>query len=165
MASAPKQLETMVVVQPLRFARWGKFLAWGAFPRKAWTGLGLFFLVLGVVGIYLPGIPTTGPLILASYLFGKGNPELRQRMLQSTLLAPYRSYLDGTKPLTWALRGWAMLCMWLSIAISCWVLSLSAATSSIGTVGCVLGGVLGTVVILLYRSGTTPSACNADGRR
>ncbi len=120
--------------------------------RVGWTLLGSLFLVIGIVGIYLPGVPTTGPLILASFLFGRGNPQLRDQMLQAPMLAAYRSYLDGSKPFTWTMRCWALGCMWLSIGISCWLMSYSSQMAVFALPACVLGGVAGTICILLYRS-------------
>lgn len=37
---------------------------------------GCFWVVLGVAGIFLPLIPTTGPLLFATFLFAKSSPRL-----------------------------------------------------------------------------------------
>lgn len=115
-----------------------------------WTALGLLFVVIAAIGVYLPGIPTTGPLLLGSYLLGKGNPALKARVLEHPLFARYRGYLDGSKPFTPALRCWAMLCMWVSILVSCLVISATSQVGWIGVPACCLGGVIGSVVILIY---------------
>lgn len=45
--------------------------------RLFWTGLGWLCLVLGVIGIALPVLPTTPFVLLAAFCFGKGSPRLR----------------------------------------------------------------------------------------
>ncbi|NLH52404.1 MAG: DUF454 domain-containing protein, partial [Bacteroidales bacterium] len=42
--------------------------------RPVYVVLGFLFVSLGVAGIFLPLIPTTGPLLLAAWLFSKGSP-------------------------------------------------------------------------------------------
>ena len=125
--------------------------------RFAFTSLGLLFLALGIIGIYLPGIPTTGPVILASILLGRGNPHLRQRLLASPTLRPYTQFIDGRKRLTWKIRCWALFAMWTTIAVSCCVISLSAASSQSAMLACCIGGLAGTICIVLYRAPGNPS--------
>ena len=123
----------------------------GRLARIGWTASGCLFLAIGIIGIYLPGIPTTGPLILAAFLFGKGHPQWRRRMLDAPLLASYRTFLDGNEPLSWRARLWAMLGMWTSIGFSCWLLSYSTTAAGLGVPACLLGGIAGSLCILLYR--------------
>lgn len=49
---------------------------------------GVFFLGLGLLGVLLPGLPTTPFLLLASYFFIRSSPRLNQRLLDSRLFGP-----------------------------------------------------------------------------
>lgn len=121
--------------------------------RVLWTTLGGFAFVLAIAGIYLPGVPTTGPLLLASYALAKGNPRLKAKLLELPLLANYRSYLTGEKQFTRAVRLGACASMWLSILVSCLILSWSTQGARFGIPACVFGGLCGTVMIAFYGRG------------
>lgn len=114
------------------------------------TTAGLAFLAIAIVGVWLPGIPTTGPLILASVLLGKANPVLCNQVLAMRIFAPYRGYVDGSRPFTRAVRFWACGCMWASIAISCGILISATGPNSVALPFCLVGGVVGSCVIFLY---------------
>lgn len=44
--------------------------------KSIYTVLGLLFLVIAWIGVFLPGIPTTFPAIVAAFFFKKSSPEL-----------------------------------------------------------------------------------------
>lgn len=50
-------------------------------PRQAWLVLGLLCLGLGIAGYFIPGIPGTGPLILAVYCFQRSSKRLENWLL------------------------------------------------------------------------------------
>lgn len=45
--------------------------------RQTWRwlmiGLGWLALVVGLIGIFVPLLPTTGPVLLAAFFFSKGS--------------------------------------------------------------------------------------------
>jgi uncharacterized membrane protein YbaN (DUF454 family) len=43
--------------------------------------LGLVFLVVGIVGIVLPLVPTTGPLLIAAYAFARSSDRLHDWLM------------------------------------------------------------------------------------
>jgi len=53
-----------------------------------WVTLGLFFLLLGAVGVVLPLLPTTPFVILAAACFAKSSPRMHNWLLQSELFGP-----------------------------------------------------------------------------
>lgn len=53
-----------------------------------WRLLGLFFLLVGLLGILVPVMPTVPFLLVALWAFGKGNPAWRARMLAHPVYGP-----------------------------------------------------------------------------
>ena len=81
-------------------------------------GLGFFFVALGVIGIFLPLLPTTVFLIIASYFFMKSSPELNEKLMNNKYLGEYiRNYKEkGGMSLKSKISSIGLL--WLSIFIS-----------------------------------------------
>ena len=66
------------VVQPLR----------SPVVRYAWLAAGWLCFGVGVVGVVLPGLPTTGPLLLALACFARGSHRLHNWLLQHRIFGP-----------------------------------------------------------------------------
>jgi uncharacterized membrane protein YbaN (DUF454 family) len=50
--------------------------------------LGGLFVVVAFAGVFIPGLPTTPFLLLASYFFVRSSPQLNSRLLRSRFLGP-----------------------------------------------------------------------------
>lgn len=50
--------------------------------------LGLFFVALGIVGMFLPVMPTTVFWIIAAVIFARSNPEWEQRIMAHPKFGP-----------------------------------------------------------------------------
>ncbi len=111
---------------------------------------GLFFVALGAVGVILPGIPTAGPLILASICLTKSCPWLEQKLVRSRYFAAFHKYLDGNAGMPLKARVTAIGIMWVSIAASCALLFSSGKIAMWLIAVMVLAGVIGSVVISRY---------------
>jgi uncharacterized membrane protein YbaN (DUF454 family) len=63
--------------------------------KPLWVAAGLFFLGLGVLGVFVPLLPTTPFLLLASACLLRGSSRLHRRLLRHPLLgSPIRHYRE-----------------------------------------------------------------------
>jgi uncharacterized membrane protein YbaN (DUF454 family) len=56
--------------------------------RTVYKPLGLFFLALAIIGVLLPGLPTTPFLILAAWFFARSSEKWHRRLMDSVLFGP-----------------------------------------------------------------------------
>lgn len=80
--------------------------------------LGLLFVAIGFIGIFLPLLPTTIFLIIASYFFMKGSPELNEWMMKNKYLGPYVRNFRDKKGMTAKSKVSAISMLWFTILIS-----------------------------------------------
>ena len=85
--------------------------------RAFYIILGCIAVVLGTIGIFVPGLPTTPFVLLASWSFFRSSPRLQAWLLQSFLGKYIREYRDkGGLPLR--KRIYIILLMATMVAIS-----------------------------------------------
>ena len=82
--------------------------------------LGTLSLVLGIVGIFLPLLPTTPFLLLASACYLRGSERMHRWLLNQGRLGAYiRRYEEG-QGIPRRAKILAMLMMWPSLGVSAW---------------------------------------------
>jgi uncharacterized membrane protein YbaN (DUF454 family) len=79
--------------------------------------LGCFSVVLGTVGVFVPGLPTTPFVLLASWCFYRSSPRLQAWLLQSFLGKYIREYTQKGG-ITLRKRIYIILLMATMVAIS-----------------------------------------------
>ena len=92
--------------------------------RFALLALGWISVVLGVIGIFLPVLPTTPFLLLAAACFMRSSKRFYLWLVNHRQLGPWIvDYLEGQGI---PLKGkvYAISLMWLSISVSCYVVPL-----------------------------------------
>lgn len=98
--------------------------------------LGLISMVIGGIGVVVPGLPTTVFLILASYFFTRSCPPLDAWMRSSKMFKPYARYLDRDQPMPVHAVVWTMVFIWSGIGFSAYRL-----WASVDPVPLILGAV------------------------
>jgi uncharacterized membrane protein YbaN (DUF454 family) len=63
--------------------------------RWALTGLGGLFVILGAIGVFVPGLPTTIFLIVACFAFARSCPAMETWLRSRAWTRPFLPYLDG----------------------------------------------------------------------
>ncbi len=85
---------------------------------------GCLSVVLGVIGIFLPVLPTTPFLLLAAACFARSSKRFYLWLVMHPKLGPWvRDYLDG-QGLPLKGKIWALALMWTSISLSMWIVPL-----------------------------------------
>ena len=80
--------------------------------------LGLLSVGVGFVGVFVPGLPTTVFLILASYFFTRSCPWLEERLVRAPVFKPYLQYLDGDRVMPLRARLTTIAMIWGASSIS-----------------------------------------------
>jgi hypothetical protein len=126
--------------------------AWVRSPRRVvLAAIGVLAAALGAVGVFVPGLPTTIFLIVASYCFARSIPRLEQRLLRSPLFAPYMRFIDEGRPMSARARIVSTTAMWTSVLLSLAWLRVSGRLSAM-LAGVLVGvALVGTVAILRFR--------------
>jgi uncharacterized protein len=126
-------------------------VSWVRDPRRwAFAGIGLASVGMGWIGVFVPGLPTTIFLIIASYCFTRSCPWLEDRLLRIPLFAPYMKVLDEGRGMSRKAAVHALTSMWSCVGVSLAVLALSDRLSGVIAAAVVLAAVAGTGMILLY---------------
>jgi hypothetical protein len=92
--------------------------------RFVLQAIGWLSVALGVIGIFLPVLPTTPFLLLAAACFARSSPRFYSWLVNHKRLGPWiRDYLDGNGI---PLKGkvYAIGLMWTSIGVSCYLVAL-----------------------------------------
>lgn len=97
--------------------------------RHAWLrwlllGIGWLSVALGVIGIFVPVLPTTPFLLLAAACFVRSSRRVYVWLVTHPRLGPWiRDYLDG-QGIPFRAKAWAIGLMWTSILLSCYLVPL-----------------------------------------
>lgn len=113
--------------------------------------VGVVCVMLGGIGVVVPGMPTTVFLIVASWCFVRSCPWLEDKLLKNRLFAPYLKYLGGSAVMPMKARVMAIAMMWLAIGVSLSLLSFTGVLSAWLMVVIPAVGLIGTAAILFFR--------------
>ena len=120
--------------------------------RVVFVALGLLFVGIGVVGVFLPVLPTTVFLMVATYFFTRSSPALNERVRRIRLLQPYLRHIEGSGPIPIKSKLRLLALMWITITISIIVLTVRGGFEPWLVTAIVITALVGSLVIVKYRS-------------
>jgi uncharacterized membrane protein YbaN (DUF454 family) len=77
--------------------------------------LGIISLGLGILGIFLPVLPTTPFLLLAAFLFSKGSKKLYDKLLNHKILGEYIRDFLKEKSIPLRIKIFSISVMWIAM--------------------------------------------------
>lgn len=83
--------------------------------------IGILSLMLGIIGIFVPGLPTTPFVLLSSWLFYKSSKRMHDWLHRSVFGKYIRRY-ESRQGMTWTGKLFSMACMWTMICISAFLI-------------------------------------------
>lgn len=82
---------------------------------------GIISLILGVLGAFLPLLPTVPLILLAGFCFARSSPRLHQWLLDHRTFGLIIRNFEAGKGVPRKVKVRAIALIWLSMGISCWV--------------------------------------------
>lgn len=98
--------------------------------------LGFLTLILGVIGIFLPLLPTTPFLLLSAYLFSKSSDKFYNLLLTNKYIGKYVTDFRAGNGITMKTKISSLVAMWLAVGFSVfWLLDVTAVKIVMTVVG------------------------------
>lgn len=89
--------------------------------RVLWYLLGAVSLILGVVGIALPVMPTVPFLLVAAWAFARSSPRLRQKILDHPTYGPPVRAWQERGAVGRPAKLWAVIAMSFGVGLALWL--------------------------------------------
>jgi uncharacterized membrane protein YbaN (DUF454 family) len=86
--------------------------------RPVYFVLGAVFLVVGVVGVVLPLIPTTGPVLLAAFFFARSSVRFHDWLMEHPRFGPLIADFRSGKGIPLTTKVWALTAMTAAFGIA-----------------------------------------------
>jgi uncharacterized membrane protein YbaN (DUF454 family) len=107
--------------------------------------LGVLCVALGIIGVFVPGLPTTEFLLAASYLFARSSPRLEHWLESNRWFGPSLRRFRETRGMPRRTKMLALVSMWVGLSLSIYMLASVGVGAQIAAA---LLGVIGTGTIL-----------------
>ncbi len=105
--------------------------------------LGTLSLGIGIIGIFVPGLPTTPFILLTAGLYLRSSDRLYQMLVQNTYLGNYIKDFQKNRGVTRITKIYSITLMWIMIFISVYFFIANALIKWL----IIIIGVIGTVVM------------------
>jgi uncharacterized membrane protein YbaN (DUF454 family) len=116
-----------------------------AIGRVLLAALGVVCIALGVIGVFVPGLPTTEFVLAASFLFARSSPRLQHWLESNRLFGPTLMRFRETRGMPRKAKMLALTSMWIGIGASIYALASVGVGAQIAVATL---GLMGTGTIL-----------------
>lgn len=90
--------------------------------RAFWVTFGTLSLVLGIIGIFLPLLPTTPFVLLAAACFARGSEKFHNWLITHERFGPLVRDWQAHRSIPFRAKCLALSMMWTSMSITAWLL-------------------------------------------
>ena len=97
--------------------------------------VGWLSIILGVIGILLPLLPTTPFILLAAFCFARSSEKFHTWLLEHKLFGPIVQAWEEGKGIPKRTRNFAVLLMWSGMSLSAYLVWHIGATISLLIIG------------------------------
>jgi uncharacterized membrane protein YbaN (DUF454 family) len=115
--------------------------------RVFFAALGVLCLAMGIIGVFVPGLPTTEFVLAASYLFSRSSPALQGWLERHRWFGPLLRQFRLTGGMRRETKMLALASTWTGIGFSVYMLAALGAGVQLLLVAL---GLIGTVTILFF---------------
>jgi uncharacterized membrane protein YbaN (DUF454 family) len=115
--------------------------------KTMYTGLGLLSAAMGIIGVFVPGLPTTVFVLAAAYLFARSSPRLERWLETNRWLGPSLRRFRETRGMARRSKVLALVSMWTGLAMSIYALASVGVGAQMLAVSL---GLVGTATILFF---------------
>ena len=84
---------------------------------------GVISLVLGIIGAFLPLLPTVPLVLLAAYCFARSSERLHQWLIHHRYFGPMIESFQAGKGIPKRVKYRTIAILWLSMGFSCWIVA------------------------------------------
>ncbi|HQU19067.1 MAG TPA: YbaN family protein [Fimbriimonadaceae bacterium] len=128
--------------------------AWlSSVSRVTFAGLGLLFVVMGGIGVVVPGWPATFFFILALWAFKRSNKRMETWLLTNRVTGPTLTDWDRNGSIKKRTKIVAITLLWVCMGSTLWLVSSTTVRVILPTIGAVV-----TVYILTRPTAPADSA-------
>lgn len=140
-------------------------LASSRWLRGALWCVGCLSVGLGVLGIFLPLLPTTPFLLLAAACFLRSSPAFYRWLVRHPRLGPFvTDYLDG-KGMPRKAKVYTLLLLWVSISFSIWVVPQPGVRLILAGIALGVSVYILRLPVIIDPPGGPSASLSAPGRR
>lgn len=83
--------------------------------------IGCLSLLTGVIGAFVPLLPTVPLVLLAGFCFARSSETLHQWLLHHRYFGPILTNFEAGKGVPRKIKIRAILTVWISMGLSCWI--------------------------------------------
>ena len=83
-----------------------------------YIALGIIMVGIGIVGMIIPGLPTTIFLILAAFFFSHSSPKLYMKLMNNKTVGPIITNFSKYRGITYKDRTKAVITIWIIFGAS-----------------------------------------------